>query len=163
MNNSNGQFGTSAFTLKHQGRDFFRSRQENPERIGDVGKLSEEYVKNARTKFNDDKFHDLAKDPGKFVDPETAELYGIEHDYNHMNYDAVERDDGKGQNEVMEDIEPMDEDGYGEDVMDALRVWGKVIDPSIKRIKGVMKTPKYDINTTASAIGSMPISQDDYT
>lgn len=146
MNNSHLQFGNGNFAIAWNFRDMFpTSGQKNPPRIGDMGEVSEKFVKNAkdRQKYKQNTFHDLAKDPSKFTAPE---FYGTggrpeNRNYNRMEYDPVERNDGKSHADVMETLDKTTDN----------------IAESLKKFSG-----KWDVNTTASAFGTDPLKADDY-
>ena len=142
MNNSNAQFGQNNFTLYYNFRDRFANTQSNPERIGDIGDVSEKFVKNAkniqasRTKYKAKKFEDLALDPEKFIAPE---WYGDPKKV--MQYEPVERDDGKAHSDVMKTLDTTTD---------------KIM-KNLDQFKG-----KWDVNTFTSAMGSDPLTADDY-
>jgi hypothetical protein len=143
MNNSNTQFGNANFTLYYNFRDRFQEKQINPERIGDIGEVSEKFKENARTQYKASSFHDLAANPKKYVAPE---LYGTDgrddnRNYNRMEYDPVVRHDDKSHSDVMK-------------TLDSTR------DKVIKELsKGRFA---WDINNFDYAVGTDPITMEDY-
>ena len=156
MNNSNAQFGNSNFVMYYNFRDRFADKQVNPERIGDLGEVSEKFKENARNrdKYKASKFHDFAANPEKYTAPD---LYGTDgrdgnKNYNRMEYDAVERNDEKSHSDVMNNLasDP-----------------GKVMDQLDKTrdqiVKGLAKGKfAWDVNTLDYAFGTDPITADDY-
>lgn len=143
MNNSNSQFANSNFLIQYNFRDMYPEKQRNPERIGDIGDVSEKFKKNARGKYKATKFHDLAANPEKYVAPEFYGTTGREdnRNYNRMEYDPVERNDDKSHADVMDTLDKTSE---------------KIIN-SLGAFKG-----KWDVNTSIAALGSDPLTADDY-
>lgn len=137
-NSGNGNFG-----LYYNFKERFPDKQVNPERIGDLGEVSDKFKENARTKYKSDSFHDFAGNPEKYVAPD---LYGTEgrednKNYNRMEYDAVERNDNKSHTDVMQSLD-------------------KTRDEIVKGLaKGKFA---WDINTIDYAFGTDPITADDY-
>jgi hypothetical protein len=134
------------FLIDHEKRDFYSDVQRNVERIGDVGKVSDDYKKEAFAQYHQKGFHDLANDPDRFTsDDPMRGTNGRENNknYNRMEYDEVERTDGKAHNEVMEDVEDKSEMHINE-LNDAFSKMG------------------YTLNKTASAYGAVPIVAADY-
>jgi hypothetical protein len=135
------------FLIDHEKRDFFSDVQRNVERIGDLGKVSDGYKKEAFDQFHQKGFHDLANDPDKFtMDDEMRGTAGREDNknYKRMEYDQIERTDSKAHNEVME------------------KQVNKQIEMHVDDLKDVFSKMGYTLNKTASAVGSKPIVAADY-
>lgn len=148
MNSSNSQFGNSSFVMKYNFHDIYPEHQRNPERIGDVGKVSEEFVSTARKQFHNKPFNDLALNPEKFVAPDRMDGTDGRADnknYNRMEYDAVERDDGKAHSEIMDNV---------------LKMTGW----TTKKVKDAYRNKKVDwtVNTLDYAVGDEPVVASDY-
>jgi len=127
-------------------RDWFYQTQTNPERIGNVGEVSDSYKERAYNQFKEHSYHKLAKIQDEFMAPDPMD--GTQgrpnnRNYNRMEYDYPTRHDGKGHDEVMKEVEDKQ----------AL---------TVDNILNAFKTQGYTLNTTASAIGVNPIEMNDY-
>lgn len=139
-------FGQNNFLIKHEYRDFYSQVQRNTERIGDKGKVSDDFLKRARAQFKNHDFNKLAEEQDKFIAPD--EMYGTRgreknRNYNRMEYDQPERHDGKEQDKLLKDVNdkmPLTADD----------------------LLGAFKKQGYDICTTASAVSADPIEEKDY-
>ena len=148
MNSSHGQFGNTNFLMKYNFHDIYPEKQRNPERIGDVGEVSENYVKAARDQFHNKPFNDLAADPTQFITPDHMDGTDGREDnknYKRMEYDAVERDDDKAHSDVIDQVM-------------------KSMEWTAKKVNSTGKQKKVDwtINTLDYAVGDKPITASEY-
>lgn len=139
-------FGQNNFRINHEYRDFLSDTQRNTERIGDVGKVSDDFKKRGFNAFQQHDYHDLAKNQDKFVAPD--EMYGTvgrekNRNYNRMEYDQPERNDNKAHEDVMADV-------------------NKKIEITVDDILNAFEKQGYTLNSTASTISDKPIEQQDY-
>lgn len=156
MNNANAQFGNNNFIMYYNFRDRFADKQTNPERIGDLGEVSDKFKANAssRSKYKASEFHDFAANPEKYVAPD---LYGTDgrydnKNYNRMEYDDVVRNDSKSHSSVMSTL--------GSDPEKVMVTLDKTRDQIVKGLaKGKFA---WDINTIDYAVGTDPITENDY-
>jgi hypothetical protein len=156
MNNTNAQFGNSNFVLYYNFRERFADKQVNPERIGDLGDVSDKFKKNAmsRDKYKASGFHDFAANPEKYTAPELSGTDGRDNNknYNRMEYDEVQRNDSKSHSDVMSSL--------GSDPSKVMSQLDKTRDQIVKGLaKGKFA---WDINTLDYAMGTDPITADDY-
>lgn len=140
-----GYGGSSNFLIKHEHRDFFSDVQRAQKRIGEVGKESEDFTDRAYKQFQAHDFHKLAQIQDGFEpEDETAgtKFRPKTRNYNRMEYDMPERHDGKEHADVMKVL-----DGTSIKVKDVLHAFDK---------------SGYNIVSAAQAIGSDPITKEDY-
>jgi len=140
-------YSQNNFLIRHEKRDFWSDIQRNVNRIGDVGKESDDFKKRAYEQFKDHDYHALAQTQDSFV-PED-ELYGTRgreknRNVSRMEYDPVERNDGKEHAEVMKEVDAKTEMNVKQ-ILDAFKKQGG-----------------YTVCSTASAIGAKPVEQKDY-
>jgi len=137
--------GSSNFLIKHEHRDFYSDVQRCANRIGDVGKESDDFTDRAYKQFQAHDFHTLAKIQDDFEpDDETAgtKFRPKKRNYNRMEYDMPERHDGKEHADVMKSL-----DGTSIKINDVLKAFDK---------------SGYTVVSAAQAIGSDPIVKKDY-
>lgn len=141
-----GYGGSSNFLIKHEHRDFFSDVQRaNEPRIGEKGKVSDDFKKRAYDQFQAHDFHKLANIQDEFVAPDPTagtKFRDKNRNVNRMEYDGQERTDGKDHSDVM-----------------------KVLDGTELKIKDVLNAfdkSGYNIVSAAQAIGSDPIVKEDY-
>ena len=139
-------FSQNNFLIRHEYRDFFSDIQRNTERIGDVGKSSDDFKNRAYSQWKLHDFNDLAKNQDSFIPPD--EMYGTRgrekfRNYNRMEYDTPERHDGKNHDEVMAEV-------------------NKKTEMTVKNILNAFKKQGYTLCSTASAVKQTPIEQKDY-
>ena len=60
-------FSNNNFLVQHEYRDFFSDVQRNWQRIGDVGKESDDFTDRAYKQFHQHNYHDLANTQDEFV------------------------------------------------------------------------------------------------
>lgn len=138
-------FAQNNFLIRHQYRDFFSDIQRNKDRIGNVGKESDPFVKRAFKQFKDHNFHDLAKTQDSFIpEDETAGTRFREdnRNYNRMEYDMPNRQDGKEHADVMKNL-----DTHELKIKDVLNAFDK---------------QGYTVVSTATAFGTDPVEKKDY-
>lgn len=136
----------SNFRIQHQYKDFFSDVQRNWERVGDVGKQSDDFKDRAYKQFQNHDYHTLAKIQDKFVaaDPtEGTPKRDKNRNYTRMEYDTVERNDGKDPDTIKKEV-------------------NSKVEMKVKDILNAFKKQGYTLNTTASAIGAKPITAKDY-
>lgn len=138
--------GQANFNVKHEYRDFFSDIQRNLPRIGDVGKESDDFKDRAYEQFHNHDFAKLAKIQDKFIaeDP----LYGTpgredHRNYNRMEYDYNDRFDGKSKEDIAKEVD-------------------KQTEMNVDKMLNAFKTQGWTLNSTATAIGTKPITQKDY-
>jgi len=140
-----GYGGNSNFLIRHEYRDFFSDVQRGKKRIGEIGKESDDFTDRAYNQFQAHDFHKLAQIQDDFEpEDETAgtRFRPKNRNYNRMEYDMQERNDGKEHAEVM-----------------------KVLDGTELKVKDVLKAfdkSGYNIVSAAQAIGTDPIVKEDY-
>ena len=91
-------YSQNNFLINHQYQDFFSDIQRNTERIGEVGKVSDDYKKRAYDQFQNHDFNSLAKTQDSFIAPDKIDgTRGRDknRNYKRMEYDTPERHDGK--------------------------------------------------------------------
>lgn len=136
----------SNFRIQHQYKDFFSDVQRNWERVGDVGKQSDDFKDRAYKQFQNHDYHKLAKIQDEFVaaDPtEGTPNRENNRNYTRMEYDTVERNDGKDPDTIKKEV-------------------NSKVEMKVNDILNAFKKQGYTLNTTASAIGSKPITAKDY-
>jgi hypothetical protein len=138
-------YGQNNFNTKHEYHEFFGNVQRNTERVGDIGKVSDDFKKRAYDSFKNHDFNTLAKKQDSFIAPDEVDgTAGRENNrnVNRMEYDFPERHDGKEHSDVMKKVK-----GTEIKINDVLHAFDK---------------QGYTINSTATAIGTDPIIPDDY-
>lgn len=122
------------FVVDRQYRDFYADIQHGAERIGDVGEESKEFLDKA--------FHQLAKEQDDYVAPEGYGTDGREDNknVNRMEYDKVERHDGKDSKSIQ-------------------KVGANAKELSVKALLGILRPNKdgFTLDTTHSETGDKPI------
>lgn len=139
-------FSNNNFLIRHEHRDFWSDVQRNVERIGDVGKQSDDFKERAYKQFQNHDYHKLAEIQDEFI-PEDP-LYGTpgrpnNRNYNRMEYDEVERHDGKDNDSVKKEVNDK-------------------VEMNVNDIINAFQKQGWTLNSTASAIGSDPITKSDY-
>ena len=142
-------FGQGNFRINHEYRDFLSDVQRNSERIGDVGKVSDDFKQRGYDMFHQHGYHDLAKNQDKFIAPD--EMYGTRgrennRNYNRMEYDTPERHDGNAHVDVMRDVYAKDDKN----------------DINIDNLLHAFEKMGYTLCSTASAVKEDPIVEKDY-
>lgn len=131
--------------VKHEHRDFWSDVQRNLPRIGDVGKESDEFKERAYKQFQNTEYHNLADIQDDFIpEDHTYGTPGRENNrnYNRMEYD-IERTDGKDADTVKKEVNAK-------------------VEMNVKDIVNAFEKHGWDINSTASAIGTEPVQKSDY-
>lgn len=138
-------FSNNNFMINHEHRDFWSDVQRNLPRIGDVGKESDEFKDRAYKQFQNTEYHNLAEIQDSFIpeDP-TAGTPGREknRNYNRMEYD-IYRTDGKDADTIKKEVNDK-------------------VEMNVKDMVNAFETHGWNINNTASSIGTEPIQKSDY-
>lgn len=136
----------SNFKVQHQYKDFYSDVQRNWERVGDIGDQSDDFKKRAYKQFQEHDYHKLAKIQDEFISDEKTEgTPGRDNNrnYTRMEYDPVERTDGKDADTIKKEV-------------------NNKVEMTVNDILNAFKKSGYTLNSTASAIGSEPITGKDY-
>ncbi len=134
------------FNIAWSPNDWFQAVQKTFHRNGELGEVSDKEKERAYKQYQMHDFTELADNQDSWINPDPfAGTPGREknRNYNRMEYDFPERNDGKGHDEVM----------------------GEVYDKqkfTVDNILNAFKKQGYTLSTSASAIGSEPIVMDDY-
>jgi hypothetical protein len=139
-------FSQNNFAIWWQSRDKFSSTTSYPGRVGDKGETSENYVKRAYDQFKQHDWHDLAKTQDEWTHPDPIEGSPDRvnnRNYKRMEYDFPQRDDGKGQSDVIKDV-------YAKNEM------------NVKAILDAFKKQGWTQNNTASTVSWKPIEKSEY-
>lgn len=139
-------YSNNNFNLRHEFKDFYSQIQHNMPRIGDKGKVSDEFVERAFKQFQNHDFNKLAEIQDEYIAP-SAE-YGTtgrekNRNYNRMEYDESERHDGKDKETVMQEVDDK-------------------IQLTVDKILNAFKDHGYTVNTSAVAVGYEPITTSQY-
>lgn len=138
-------FSNNNFLIKHEHRDFWSDVQRNLPRIGDLGKESDEFKERAYKQFHNTEYHKLADIQDEFI-PEDP-TYGTIGRENHRNYNRMEYD--------IYRTDKNDADTVKKDI-------NNKVEMNVNDIVNAFEKHGWDINTTASAIGTNPIQKSDY-
>lgn len=139
-------FTNNNFLITHEYRDFWSDVQRNTERIGDVGEQSDKFKERAYKQFHEHDYNKLAKIQDEFT-PEDP-MYGTvgrpnNRNYNRMEYDPVERNDGKDNDSVKKEV-------------------NSKVEMNVNDILNAFENNGWTLNNTASTIGTEPIQKSDY-
>jgi hypothetical protein len=139
-------YSQNNFKIQHQYRDFYSDVQRTWERIGDVGEESDAFKDRAYKQFHEHDYNKLAEIQDEFIaeDPTAGTPERPNNrNYNRMEYDALERNDGKDADTIKKEVNAK-------------------VEMSVDDIKKAFEQQGYTLNSSASAIGSQPIIADDY-
>lgn len=125
------------FLINHEFKDFYSDTQRTMKRIGDIGPESEKYKQAA--------YHQFAGKQEDYVAPEMYGTPGREgnKNFNRMEYDNVERLDGKEHSKVLKNV---------------LKTKAIDVKDLLKAIKP--KDDTYTVQTTDTIVSDRPITRD---
>lgn len=141
------EYSSNNFLIRHEFKDFYSQIQRNLPRIGDKGKVSDEFVDRAFKQFQNHDFNKLAEIQDEYIAP--SKEYGTtgrenNRNYNRMEYDPIERHDNKDKETVMKEVDD-------------------TVQMTVEKIMNAFKDHGYTLNSSTSAVGFKPIQAKDYS
>lgn len=140
------EYSNNNFWTNHEIRDQFSQVQEWTPRIGDVGEVSDDYIKRAYEAYKNHDYNTLAKIQDEFVAP---------------NKDAGTRGREMNRNVNRMEYDPTQPSIHG-NAPDVLKQADDKVALTVDKILNAFKTHGYTLNSCASAVGSEPIVTQDY-